>query len=468
MKSVAVLGLGILLGCAHFTLRSGRSVEPLEHEGEVYVYLEPWPIEGERLGFTLEEMSAQRADGALAPFELTLRDLPGPHPTGQQLLAHGRFAPGSYSDLLITVKAAKLEAAEGPASLLLSAEPTPVEVAFAVSARKAVVIALTFRASTAVQESFRFTPAFTSSLPARPMPQVAGLCTSPASNDVFLFDKHTREVVTVVPTGRGPQGVALSPALNRAYIALSGEDQLEVLDIASGNLLPRIRLAAGDAPRELAVSPDGRTIVVVNRGSNSVTFVDAGSSLELTRTAVGEEPGALLVDRSFRRAYVLNERSSTMTAIDLANRSVVGTVRTDISPLRAQMNRAGTRMYLVHGGSPYMTVYSLPDLAVVNRVFVGLGVSTLKVDSRTDLIYLAREGEGRLSVYDPFAFIPVDYLDVPEAATYMAIDDVDNTLLEAVRAPPAVLVHDLASRRPLSRIEVGEEPFEVIVAGERL
>ena len=124
-------------------------------------------------------------------------------------------------------------------------------------------------------------------------------------------------------------------------MALSGDDQVAVVDLATGLELTRVRLSAGDRPRELALTPDGRTLVVVNSGSSTVSFVDPPSAAEGTRVSTGQEPAALLLDRQGRRAYVLNRQSNTITILDTVNRVVVGTLSTEAEPLRAQLNRAG-------------------------------------------------------------------------------------------------------------------------------
>lgn len=454
-------------GCSLLTPRGSTRRAPLDDEGEVFLYLEPWPDDAERLTFTLGSVAAQREDGAQVPLELALADVPGADPSRQRLFARGRLPPGSYRALSVLVKTARLASGEGPADLLVETEPANLPAPFVVFPRRATVVTLTFRYGPSVQKNFGFKPAFSVAVPARLMPQLLGFCSNTGESDLTLFDKRRREVIAIAASGRAPRGVVLAPSLMRAYAALSEEDQVEVIDVVSNEPLPRIRLTPGDEPRELAVSPDGRTLLVLNRQSSSLAFIDAGSGTEFARVRTGEEPSALLVDRSFRRAYVMNERSSSITVVDVANRAVAGSVATETGPIRAQLNRDGTRLYVIHAGSPQLLVFSLPGLAITGRVFVGLGASALKVDPRTDLIYVGKRDEGRLYVYDSSALIPVDFVDVPAGVTYLAIDDAENTLLALMPSLRAIAVLDLASRRGLGSIAVGEDAYSLAVAGER-
>lgn len=466
-KSALALFLLAASGCGLLTPR-GVARAPLENEGEVLLYLQPWPGAAERLDFKLSAISAIRSDGAAVPLELMISELPGSDADRQRLLARGRLPPGAYRALDVKVGRASVMSPDGPAQLLVGAEPATVQAGFQVRAQRATVLSLTLQYQGSMQAEYAFTPQFAVVEPGRPMPQLVGAVTNASTNDLTIFDKHRHEVAAVVPTGREPQGVALGPGASRMYAVVSGDDQVAVYDLITLDPLPAIRLVPGDRPRELAVSPDGRVLLVLNAGSNSLAFVDASSGLELGRVSTGNAPVALLVDRSFRRAYVLNEVSSSMTVVDLATRTVATTVATDPAPARAQLNRAGDRLYVIHGASPQMLVFSLPDMKVVNRITVGLGAVALKVDPRSDMIYLARRDDRRLYVYDAFSLIPIDFFDVPAGVTWLTIDDTENTLLALMPSRAAVAVIDLPSRRLVGLVTVGEDSYMVTVAAERL
>ncbi len=463
---VAAAVLLPLLAC-QARARVSRALPPLESEGEVYLYLQPFPVEAEKLSFSIQSIAAVRPDGTAVPLELFLSDLSPEAAPRQRLLAHGRLPPDTYDALAIQVSRATLVTADGKADLHVSKEPDQVPVALHVVQRRATVLTLSLRLDHAVSPSYGFHPAFDATTPPAPVVELAGYVTSPGSAALAVFDKRRREVVAVLPAGREPQGVALDPQQRRSYVALAGDDQVQILDLAAGEETGRISLRPGDRPRELALTPDAHTLVSTNPGSRTASFLDPGSMLERDRVPVGEAPEALLLDRTGQRAYVFNRRSASVTVLDVANRQVVGTIATDPEPLRGQLNRAGTRLYVAHAGSAYLNVYALPDLALSTRFYVGLGTSAIKVDPRTDLLYVGRRDEGRLDVYDPSAFIPVDHVDLPGAPTYLVIDDAESTLLAVIPEARQVAVVDLTRRRVVGRIDVLRDPDELALFGER-
>jgi hypothetical protein len=89
------------------------------------------------------------------------------------------------------------------------------------------------------------------------------------------------------------------------------------------------------------------------------------------------------------------------------------------------------------------------------------------VDPRTDFVYVADRIADELRLFDPSSLLPVSRLAVPGPVTLTDIDDVDNVLLSVVPTSRLVGANDLVSGAGLSTMEVGGEPYQVVVNGER-
>lgn len=462
-----VLAALLAAGCACATARPAvPALPPLGSEAEVHVYALPLPRDAERLSFAVGAVSLRRADGGEVPLQVSQRDVAGTELRDQRLLAWGRVPPGEYAGLAVTVASATVAHGKERARLLVDAEPSRVDLGFRVSPGSAAVVWLGLKAAESIRREYAFSPSFTATLAPQTPPQVALYCTNTGSASVTAVDRHSRLVTGVVPVGHAPRGIALDRGARRAYVALSLEDQVEILDLAANAPVGRVRLSPGDGPSELALAADGK-LVVLGARSRTVSFVDPEAMSELGRVPVGDAPFALLVDRAGRRAFVSNRGSATVTVIDLANRAVFGTLATDAEPLRMDLSRDGSRLYVIHRGSAYVAVFALPSLAPETRAYVGLGAAAIKVDPRTELVYLSRGDERRISVYDPVSLQPLDELEVPGAVSHMTIDDAENTLLALMPERQSIAVLDLTSRRLLAEIPVGADPYAVAFAGER-
>lgn len=461
----AVMAAGaLLLGCSPKSIQ--RRAAP-EDSGEALVYLQPFPQEADRLRFVLQEAWAEREDGGVVPLSVSLTQLEVGTVGRQRLLLSGDIPPGAYRAILFRVGKATLRTEEGDAALLVPEAPARFEQPFVVTRDRPALLFLDFRYRESLQGGINLVPAFSPFVPTRPTAALLGYVTSPGARHLIVFDKKTWQVVGVVPTGRGPRAIALEPLSRRAYVAASGEDAVEVIDMAAGEVLQRISLNLGDSPREVHLAQDRRTLLVVNQGSNTVSFVDVAAAAEVARVNVGNGPSSLTVDRTGRKAFVFNTLASTVSVLDIPSRTVIGTIVTESRPILGQFNRQGDRLYVAQAGSPYLVVIDPVSQAVLKRVLVGAGVSALKSDPATDLLYLGRKGDPTVAVYDPFSLIQSDFLRTGEGASHLAIDGEENNLYVARPEGRSVSVLNLNKRRVIAEIDVGEEPSWVALMGER-
>lgn len=459
--SLLLLGL---LGCqaAISTLRP-----PLENEGEVYLYVEPYPQEAERLTFSVEAVSAVSADGREFPLSLSLREFKARDMKRQRLLASGVLPPGPYTGFAFKIKKATLRGEEGESDLLIPETASRNDFSFNVSRKKASVISLTFKYTESISTGFSFSPVFSMMIRARPITSLVGYVTNTGSNNIAVFDKKSRRVLAMITTGKGPSGMALDPSQARAYVALSGDDAIEVIDVTGGEIIDRIRLTTGDHPQELALTPDGKMVISVNRGSNTVSFIDPSSRFELSRINVGKEPNSISIHPNGTRAFVFNTSSSNISVIDIPNKALVTTLSTDPAPLRGKFNRRADRLYVIHQWSSYLAAIDPASLAIVRRFQVRMGMSSIKVDTQTDLVYMGRGRDTIVEVYDPFSFVATDSINTGGAITYMTIDGEENNLYMVCTEKKSVMLSSLVRKGVIAEMDVGENPYWVTMMGER-
>jgi YVTN family beta-propeller protein len=439
----------------------------LVEEGEIYLYAEPFPQEAERLRFRIDGISAIHRDGNQFPLSVALDELRGSQMRWQRLLASGPLPPGQYIGLSFTVKEAALNREDGETRLFIPEEPVRIDHEFTVVRKKALLLALDLKYSESLTEGTRFTPSFSVFIPFKPISSLAGFVTNFGSNNLTVFDKRSGRAVAVIATGRGPAGMALDQRLQRGYVALSGEDAVALLDVLAVDIINWMRLNPGDRPRELALTPDGRQLLSVNTGSNTVSFIDPGSLFELKRIRVGDGPNSILIDQTGRRAYVFNTLSSSISIIDLPNKTLVTTIATDSGPLRGQLDRRGDKLYVINKWSPYLTVIHPVSLSILERFYVGMGAVSIKVDTRTGLLYLGRINAPGAEVYDPFSFTPIDSVQTSGTVVDMAIDGEDNNLYLLNSNRNSLTAAYLINKRTVSQIDVGEAPYRVVLMGER-
>ncbi len=472
MNSLLTIALSLLLlsGCA---LPPSALKPPLEDEGEVQVYLQPFPKEAEKLKFSLERLSLVAADGREFPLSLAITEFQAGSLQRQRFLAAGRVPPGSFSGLSLKVAKATLSGDEGEAALLVPEEAVSIPLSIGVQRKKVVVLCLAFQFAGSVQSGFRFTPRFSLYVPTPPVTGLQGYVVNHADNTLTVFDKKTGQVAAVIATDRGPAQVVFDQNSRTAYLSLAGEDAVDVIDLVAGEATHRINLKMGDGPTNIALTPDGRFLLTVNARSRTLSIIDPTALLEISRVPLGEGPRWLLIGPNGTRCYVLNGLSNNITVIDFvigatnAANAIVATVATDAGPLMGQFNRKGDRLYVVHEGSPYLLVFDPNSLSVTKRQFFGYGISAVKVDSTSDLLYVSRKGDTRIEVHEPFSLNVLDYLPGLSDAAYMTLDGESNNLFLLSPGKRRLLAVSLISRKAVTETDIGEDPTWVTMMGER-
>ncbi len=453
-----------LSGCFATT---ARLKPPLEEEGEIFLYVEPLPGEAERLRFDLSEIVARRDDGTEFPLTLAITEFSVSTINRQRLVASGRVPPGLYKGLAFRTHEAFLRGEAGENALLVPEEPLLEPFSFEVRKGRASVLEGTLRPKEAIRDRFGFSPSFSLDRPKKPITALMGYVVNQGSNDITVFNKKAGRVVDVIATGADPRGIVLDQARQRAYVALSGEDSVDIIDVSSNEIIHRIVLNAGDRPQEPALTPDGRILMTANNGSNTVSIIDPVSFIELERINVGNGPNTVLVDSSGKKAYVFNTQSDSISIIDLAARQVTATISVDAGPLRGQLNRNGDRLYVIHSLSSYLSVIDTSSLAVVQRISVGTGARALKVDTRTDRIYVGRRFDPLVSVYQPGLDMPIDRIPAGEGVAGMAIDGEENELYLVVPRKNSLQSVNLIGNQTVMELDIGVDAQWVAMMGER-
>lgn len=158
------------------------------------------------------------------------------------------------------------------------------------------------------------------------------------SDEIVLLDAVTLEERGRFPAGpeAGPPGQPALKPLNLDWtpdggtiwvgLHLAGTVRAFRVD---GEIVGTVPV--GHRPAQIALTADGGTLVVANRGDASLSLVDTGSLIETARIALGaEHPHGIALDEAGRRAFVSCEgtpqSAGRAVAVDLESESVLWSV----------------------------------------------------------------------------------------------------------------------------------------------
>lgn len=107
------------------------------------------------------------------------------------------------------------------------------------------------------------------------------------------------------------------------YAGNSRKDVVVALDPKT--LAVRARYRTGSGPKDLCLSPDGKTLYAGNFNTDTISVIDLATST--TRTIeTGAGPRGLDTNRDGSKLYVANLRASTVTVVDTKTLAVTATI----------------------------------------------------------------------------------------------------------------------------------------------
>lgn len=451
-------------GCGNPQARSLYK-EPLGDQGELYLYLQPLPREMGSLGFTISDISVLPETGAavlsILPDKVTVG---GQESDGRQKrLAAVPLPPGRYKGISLTIEEAGI-ISENSKELTPPAEPIFLELSFSIARNEAIALFIELSPEFLVSDGARFTPRFAMGRTYMPPRNYLGFISNTAENIVTVFTKNRMEVIQVIHTGVGPKGMALDQRNGLVYVATAGDDSIEVINIATLEVIGRIRLQFGDEPSELALTPDGRTLLSANSGSGTVSIISTRSLSETERLTLDPDPAWIVAGRDGRTAYVLHTLSSTISVVDVTDGDLLATIPLDESPVRGALSRDGNTLYVVSEYSSSLLAVDTRSLEITGRIFIGSNGASVKTDAKNNRVYVGK-ATGEIVVVEPATEMFIDSFAVENAADFVTIDGEENMLLVLSAAGNRVSKLNLVSKRKQADMDT-QRGHALVVMGE--
>ena len=306
----------------------------------------------------------------------------------------------------------------------------------------------------------------TPSVTASPLaPTVYAAITSNVANPgrtVAVVDGLTARNLTPITTDSLPSGLAVTPDGRDLLVANKGADTLTEVDVRSGKGVRTI--GVGLEPDAVAVSPDGSVALVAEFGDGTVTPIALPDLTVGPPITVGRQPVALVFAADGSRAAVANFGSGSVSLLDTGNRTVIATLAGGREPVSVAFDGAGSTLFVAD-----LQTSAVRSYAVASRK---AGPTATTPGDPTGLVWVAGLGRlaltsgGSVSLLAPGATAVTNTLALGgTSSTATALALVPGTTTAWV-GDGAGRLHeiDLASGQRIATVTVGGSPTTVAVA----
>jgi DNA-binding beta-propeller fold protein YncE len=209
--------------------------------------------------------------------------------------------------------------------------------------------------------------------------------------------KWSRSLTLPGPAGKGasyPTGIALTKDGSRAYVCLSRNNSLAIVDLKKG-ILDR-EIAVGIAPYAVLLSADEKSAFVSNWGGRTPTKDD--------KTALSSGTPVVIDDRGIAK-------SGTVGRVDLTKYRMVDAIETGLHPAGMVLSKDGKSLFVANANSDTVTLLTTSDpraagqLAIVQNLIVrpepdlpfGSGTNALCLSPDGKILFAANGGNNAVA-----------------------------------------------------------------------
>lgn len=213
-------------------------------------------------------------------------------------------------------------------------------------------------------------------------------------------------------------GLAWSADGTRAYASAAANAKIRTYSYSAGKLtegtaiqLPTTNpdgLALTLFPAGLAVTPDGKRLVVADQLADAVSVIDLATGAVST-TPVGHRPLSVAASTDGRTAYVTNQGAATVSVVNIAEAApvVTGTIETGLHPNKSVLSGDGKTLYVANGDADSVSVLDLEagtsaaiSLAPYTGAPIGSNPTGLALDDTGDRLFVSNSGNNDVAVID--------------------------------------------------------------------
>jgi YVTN family beta-propeller protein len=139
------------------------------------------------------------------------------------------------------------------------------------------------------------------------------LVVNPDSNSLTLVDTTSRSVIGELPVGIDPRTVSVDDVSNRAYVANRGTDSISVINLAMRQVITEVTV--GDRPYGVLVGPGADRVYIAEQGSDRIRILAADTLHTISLIDVPDRPSGLALTNDGRTLLVTHLLTSTITIV---------------------------------------------------------------------------------------------------------------------------------------------------------
>jgi DNA-binding beta-propeller fold protein YncE len=278
-------------------------------------------------------------------------------------------------------------------------------------------------------------------------------------DSISVIDSGNYREISRLHIGRSPHHLIATPDASTLVIAMSGSNELVLIDRVTG--VEKQRITASD-PYQIGFSPDGKWFVAASLRLDRIDIYDAHTFQVVRRLSASSMPSHIAFSRDSSTVFVTLQGTSGVTSVDLASGKVNWTAPVGPQPAGIITRPGGTLLVGVMG-SDYIAEIDPSNGGVIRRIVTGAGAHNLLAAPDGKTLYVTNRVAGTISVLDADTLAAKGLLQAPGGPDDMALSPDGHELWVTGRWHAWVDVIELASGALKTTVSVGRSPHGIYV-----
>ena len=292
------------------------------------------------------------------------------------------------------------------------------------------------------------------------------------SNTVSVIDTDKLEVVKTIKVGQRPRGIAVTRDGKSVIVAVGDDDTIQIVDTKTKEVAGN--LPSGPDPEFFAFGPGGKHLYVANENNNTVTIVDTATQRQDGDIQVGVEPEGMAISPDGKFVVCTSETSNMAHFIDAKTHEIVANVLVGSRPRFAVFKSDGSELWVSSEVGGTVSVIDPANHVVKKKIAFevpGLrreAIQPVGINLTKDgkLAFISLGPANRVAVVDGQTYEVLKYLLVGQRVWHGAFTPDEKYLLVANGLSNDVSVIDVAGLKVIKSIQVGREPWGVAIEAQ--
>jgi YVTN family beta-propeller protein len=214
--------------------------------------------------------------------------------------------------------------------------------------------------------------------------------------------RATPPVQATLALGNTTQGIAVDPAIAKAFVTNQDSATVSVININTLTVEATIPVMAN--PRRIIADAATHRVYVTHSSAPAVqsvvTVINGATDSVVTTIPVGNNPVGITANFFIGEVYVTNGGSNSVSVIATATNSVIATIPVGTGPTSPTSNDILKKLYVPSNADGTVTSIDERTHTVIKTIGVGKAPITPAVDAQHAKVYVNNQADKTVSVID--------------------------------------------------------------------